>query len=340
MSGYWATRQGDDYLVELFSLLLSVLITDDPHIGLPFLEFLTDGFFPACDKASLEVEVSTRVRTEHGIPNIELRSPEAFSLIAVRTGVSTHRDTLESYRAILNESDASATQLVLLAEHNPPGGIHEHDHVIKWFQLAEELENLLREGEISSRPHFGLCEFMADLRSRNLAHIETRSRVIEALKLHETTHGDEAIKFEQITSLAHLEEYPELAPLNNLLKLMGEALDAIGYQPKPRFDSGKHHGGWVGYNLSYMRHYFTICYTNPEVLVFDTQLRGGWIQPSVDLYIGGFVSREGRTFWENRLDLSSPIPGILSLEGNEQLELLKEFCRESIRQAEAVLAAM
>ena len=336
--GKWAKRQGENYSTELLAFLLSYLLQNDPHVGLPLLAYITDDFYPADDQHSLEVKISTQVRTEHGIPDIELRTSDALSIIEVKTGSRLGKKQLESYRNILTKSGPPNTQLVLLTKYVAPGGTHEPDHGLRWFQIAEKLEDLASENEASAVSSFLVDQFLGYLRSRNMALVEVRSPISEALKSHEEDHGDEAIRFKHIMSLARMDKYPELAPLRNVLQMMGEALDAIGYQPKPRFDSGQHQGGWIGYNLSSMRYFFDIYYTNPEELVFETNIGKGDVRPSIDLSIGRFVSRGGNSYWENRLSLSESSNGFLSIKRSEQFELLKEFCKSSLEQAEAVRA--
>jgi hypothetical protein len=337
--GKWAERQGENYSTELFAFLLSYLLDNDPHIGLQLLAFVTNGFFPAEDERSRAVKVSTQVRTEHGIPDIEIRSSDAISLIEAKAGARLGKKQLESYRSILDLSGASDTQLILLTKYLIPSRTHEPDYALRWFQIAEKLEDLILNNEASSVSNFLINQFLGYLRSRNMALVEVRSPISEALKSHEEVHGDKALRFKHVMSLSRMDRFPELAPLRNILQMMGEALDAIGYEPKPRLDSGQHQGGWIGYNLSAMSYFFTIYYTNPEVLVFETNLGKGDIRPNINISTGRFVSRGGHSYWENRLDLAEPSRGFLSMKRSEQFDLIKEFCKSSLEEAEVVRAA-
>jgi hypothetical protein len=334
--GKWAERQGENYSTELFAFLLSYLLDNDPRIGLQLLAFVTNGFFPAEDERSRDVKISTQVRTEHGIPDIELRSSDAISLIEVKAGARLGKKQLESYRSILDLSGAPDTQLILLTKYLVPSRTHEPDYALRWFQIAEKLEDLILNKESSSVSEFLVDQFLGYLRSRNMALVEVKSPISEALKSHEQIYGDEALRFKRVRSLAQMDRFPELAPLRNILQMMGEALDAVGYEPKPRLDSGQHQGGWIGYNLFAIRYFFTVYYTNPEDLVFETNLGKGDIRPNIDVSTGCFASRGGYSYWENRLDLAQPSRGFLSMKRSEQFELIKEFCKSSLEQAEVL----
>ena len=337
--GKWAKRQGENYSTELFAYLLSHLIKNDPQIGLPLLAYVTNGLFAAADERSFGAQISTQVRTEHGQPDIEIRSINSFSIIEVKAGARVGKKQLEDYRKILDDSDVSNKQLVLLTKYVPPSGSHEPDHSLRWFQIAEKLEELIRNNEASQVSSFLIDQFLGFLRSRNMALVEVRSPISDAVNSHEKEYGDEALRYKHVMSLARMDRFPELAPLRNILQMMGEALDATGYQPKPRFDSGQHQGGWIGYNLSSMKYFFTIYYSNPDELVFETSIGKGDVRPSVEIVIGDFVSRGGSSYWENRLSLSRSSSDYLSKKRSEQFEILKEFCRASLEQAESVRAA-
>lgn len=331
----WSHRQFENFTTDSFAVVLTRFIQETPENAGRILELLTDSMIGRRDVEKGKVEVATQVHTTDGIPDIEIRTSNKLALIEVKTGAPLGKNQLQSYRKVLGKSGAEEACLVLLTNYIVGAERYPADHSLRWYQVTNLMEEMLVEGNLPPVPDYLAREFLEYMRSINMALHQVNSKLSEALNTHRQLHPDDMIETRRIRSLARVADHDELEPLHNILQLMGHALDQLGIEPKPKFDSGQQYGGWLGYNIERTKYWFCIYYPSPDALVFETLISKGHVANKAPLMVGEYVPRGNYTYWINTLDLAEQDGEFFKLDRNEQLAKILDFARLSYAQARA-----
>ena len=203
---------------------------------------------------------------------------------------------------------------------------------MRWYQVGQWIEDLLDQGLRDSVCEHYLSEFLEFLRSRGLAIQAVTGPLSVALAAYHQKSGAPLLEGRRIKSIEKLASLEELAPLVSLLRLMDLALNALPADRQVKFDSGKHHGGWVGYNINSMEYFFTFYLTEPEALFFETFGRV-FVEEAWDRKAGETYVSIRKRRWRTRLDLASE-PAFSGASERDQVAVLERFVRDGYEQAQ------
>jgi hypothetical protein len=168
----WALRQDENFLTESLAILLEMLLERAPAVGVRLVAALTVRFVCVSEGDARAIEIRTQVSTAEGRPDLEIRMPDRLVVLEVKCESSLQRGQLEGYREYLRSSDFPRTYLVLLSK-NPvviPDDAEHPDQVIRWYEVADAMEQELMGPDLSDPVCRFLCEqFHHFLKERNMA---------------------------------------------------------------------------------------------------------------------------------------------------------------------------
>ena len=320
----WAHRQDENYITEAFVSVLRVLQSRSPGTAAVLLARLTAGA-TIPEQSVSQISFETQVRTPAGIPDVRIHGAGVDIFVEAKVAAAISRRQLEAYTQQLAQSDAPARRLVLLSHFPPSGKDLPPDLVaVRWYEIGEWIEQLLAEPGLEHVCQHYLGEFLGFLRDRGLAVQAITSPISQALAAAHRRTGKPLLEGARFKSIDRLAELEELVPLVALLRLMDLALMALPTH-QAKFDTGKHRGGWVGFNLNSTEYFFDLYLNEPTALYFEAF--GRYFDPTAwDGVTGETYFSFGRRRWRNRFDLDARF---LALSKDRQLAALEAFVTSS-----------
>ncbi len=300
----WAARQDENFLTEALSLILEHILLLAPGVGTRLVSRLTCGFIdlPADDAGS--IEINPQVITGQGRPDLEIRVPDRLVWIEVKAESVLRAGQLEGYRVLLSQSGVVSTRLGLLTRYPEEFArdAERPDHQIRWFEVADWLENELPVLET-------VGEVAVDLPRQFLTFLRTRGM-----------------------TLTQVGKYmPEgLRALNNLLNMLSEAAQAC------KISSVKKSANWEKIGLKFDhggKYWIGVYLDDPEKLWFASKNRIR-LDAAARLEVGETVT--GEYSWRRRVQLDSEDIHFFSRTKVSQMEWLQEFLRDSLAKAKSI----
>jgi hypothetical protein len=108
-----------------------------------------------------------------------------LAVIEVKVGSEVRDDQLKRYREYLSTSGVAKTRLVLLTLYPPPEElINKPDFPLRWFEVGECLEHILRERpqESADAATFLLRQFLGFLRSKGVTMEQVNWQLVEGIE--------------------------------------------------------------------------------------------------------------------------------------------------------------
>ena len=327
----WAHRQQENFTTEGLAVLLGLLMEECPDAAMELLVFLSGGVFPGTLDPNERVEISTQPWTkEHGISDLEIRTSDCLLILEAKLEAYTGKGQLEAYQNKAKKESLSRSNLTLLSKYpETKASIPNDVHVLRWYKLAEKLKEIYSNMSPNSPSQFLVGDYIAFLLEMGLAIPELKSALSEAVKDFVVSYGEQILDKGRYRSLSRVEKkYPELKPLIIILRQMEQSVADLGSISKPRFDTGKHQGGWLGYNINSMEYFYCIYLKEPEVICFEANKRkllpDQWDKESGEV----FETKHG-IYWRNKLDLNEKTRDFFNRPTSTQLGILEEFVRTS-----------
>lgn len=333
-----AYRQGENFTTEAFVHLLKHLVVHQPPAAERLLGLLTGDRFKLSNFNVQKVQISTQEITEHGRPDIRISaSSDYLGYIEVKLGASLGQSQLSSYHKDLQSSGVGRTSLTLLTRYPCEIPREEEPNVaIRWFQIAQLLEQEIRLGDLDPVTAYLVEQFLGFLEALNITIHQVHSGIAVGVQSYLSNHDAFAPARSRFRTPEKLLEFPELLPLYQLMVILGEVVaglkDKQGKSFRIKFDTGKHGSGWIGYNLNNMDYFVELRFSQPETLVFQA-----YHQPfdvnRWDKKIGRYRGDKKTKSWENELDLNAPTINFFELGKAQQLEVLQKFVQFSLDEA-------
>ena len=296
----------------------------------------TNGLFNLQEQNVAHVEIGTQYSIVEGRSDIVIMFPNHLVYIEVKVESGLGHRQLARYRLDLAQSGHQYTRLILLSRYPfSATDVEQPDYAIRWYQIAEWLEAEVRSGLRNQHSHYVVQQFIGFLQHRNITIQQVRSEIAQAIRAYQASSGEAVAGLGRMRSLSDLAKPSDLLPLHNLLMMLGEALASENIQPKPKFDSGSHNGGWIGYNVDKMRYWFFVYYTRPDCVIFDAEKCDVRKIPS-DVFMGKMTSSAKQVKWRNELDLVSPNVDFFAQSKDRQTEIIEQFLRESYQFARSI----
>jgi hypothetical protein len=256
----WARRQEENYFTECFFVILKNIFEDNPKEGeriLAFLSGLVDAKSPY-DLSNPQLHLQAITENE-GTPDGEITTKDCLLVIEAKVTAVLSTNQFEAYKRHLNIKNAAYKKLILLT-HDRINPSQEEDSVryLRWYEIGDLLDEIRNSGNLNRITARLLSDFLALLEFRGLAITKVTSDLTQAIKyfLYERQQGN--IGNTRIRNLSSLRKYEKMAPLLALLQHMEEAASNLRTSPKVILDSGKHDGGWIGYNINSMEYFFVV----------------------------------------------------------------------------------
>jgi hypothetical protein len=299
----WAVRQDENFMTESLAVILETLLEREPTVGTRLVSAITGGFISVAGEGAQALEIRTQISTAEGRPDLEIRTPERLAVFEVKVESALRRGQLEGYREYLRTSGFPLTSLVLLTKYPPDLslGEEEPDYKIRWYEVADSLEQELTEAKVSGPVSCYLCEQLLEfLKERNMSLAQVSWQLPE---------GTRALR----NFLVMLQEAAKACQVSAKKDM---SLDYVGFQ----VDGAKY---WVGLDLK-----------NPQQLWFGTRSQ---IDREAAERLGmGEMAEEGWYRWWPSVDLGSEEVHFYSRSKVAQIQWLERFLRECLAQARSI----
>ncbi|MCW5969234.1 MAG: PD-(D/E)XK nuclease family protein [Blastocatellales bacterium] len=334
----WAVRQDENFTTEALVFVLNHLLLHEPKAARSLLERMTDGFLNVGELGIDRIRIATQTTIAEGRPDIEISAPGHRIYIEVKVDAALEATQLERYRQGLASSGVPNTQLILLSRY-PMSATNsaQPDRTLRWYQVSAMLEDEMRSRVKNPKSGYLIQQFVEFLQARNMSSRRVASAVSQGLWDYLDREGGLLFMNKRIRRPGELLKDEALIPLYNLLIMMGEALKMEKIQPKLQFDSGRHNGGWIGYNLERMRFWLFVYVSDPDTVIFDTGGRSVVDPERFDGKSGELLQNE-RLVWRNRLNLVAPEIKFYSQSREQQNHILKDFVHSSYQIAQLLVA--
>ena len=107
-------RQDENFITESFVHLLVHLIESEPTIGITLLNKLSSNKLRWSKKESKRISIQSQIKTDEGIPDIEIRSIDKLMYIEVKVESDFSHNQIKRYKNVLKKSDCAKTHLTVL----------------------------------------------------------------------------------------------------------------------------------------------------------------------------------------------------------------------------------
>lgn len=307
----WAHRQDENFCTEVLAHLLRHLLAEEPEAAVRFLEGLTGGFLQVGSANAREVAVQTQATLSEGTPDLKISTPSHLALVEAKVESPVRPDQMRRYRQVLSESGAASTALILLTRYPVilTEGSERPDAVIRWYHVAEWLEQESTRYRFKPVSGFLVDQFLGFLGARNM--------VIEQVSW-ELTGGIRALR-----------------ALTDMLR-EAAAYQKLPAQPRAQSD---YMGIKLGTNLKRPDYYLGIYFDRPEVLVFETAYAKvdpqAAAQPGIEGEVYEWASGNGYG-WRRELNLLAEESAFFVRTRARQIQLLDRFLRECLERVRQI----
>ncbi len=294
-----ANQQDENFLTEIFVYLLNHYLKYEKQAALLLIKRMTDNKIKIVETELIGLDISTRAKTEEGVPDIYVFSKNVLIFIEVKVDSDFGWKQLSKYKEVLEKSE-KITMLITLTRyhhklHNPD---IEPDYGFRWHHLSDWLNELDLNLEIS---RFLTNQYIELLKHRGVAMEKTNWQLVEGVK-----------------------------SLKNLVDMIGEALSSASIQIHSKSGAWK----WMGYYIEEKKFFVGIYYDTPNFIFLNTEvalLDGIPKEPEIGEYDGGG--------WQNGLDMESESEYFFSRTKASQIILLEKFLKKNVDYGKTLVAS-
>jgi len=291
-------RQDENFITESFVHLLVHLIESEPTIGITLLNKLSSNKLRWYKKESKRISILSQIKTDEGIPDIEVQSIDKLMYIEVKVESDFSHNQIKRYKNVLIKSDCDKTHLTVLTRYPytessksaMPDSAFRWHHIVDWLdKLVEDIDN-----DVS---HFIINQFVNFLKMKGIAMEKISWELINGLK-----------------------------SFNNLMVMLREAIAANKLQK--RRGSGK---TWDGFYLD--DYWVGIDYKSPNTIGIYTKRPIKKTQNKQTKL--GFIGED--KCWGNELDMEAEKVHFFALSKESQVQCLEKFIKESVEYGNTLI---
>jgi hypothetical protein len=303
----WALGQEENSVSEAFAFVLQYMLVHEPEVGVDLLRRLTSNSLSIGAENAQEVSIDTQVTAEQKRPDIVIRTSDSLVYVEVKVEAGLGTAQLGNYNTRLQSSGVKNIFLVLLTRYRAqvPEG-QEPDSVVRWFQVANWLEEHLKSWTMGGEVSFFLAQqFFEFLREKGMAiqHID-----------RELQSGTRA--------------------LVGLLGMLENALAGENVQAS----TNAQWRTWLGFNIQLSKYYLGVYLADAHVLRFRTYSARLDRARAEALGKGRLWVQQNRLRWEHTVDLSSDASRFYEKSTERQLQFIEEFVHDCFRMVEQIIA--
>lgn len=164
--------EAENYLTESFVFVLQQLLSREESAAHAFIERLIGVELFAGENSPAVVQISTQVRVEGGIPDIEIRIPdELHAYIEVKHDAHLGFGQLEFYKSVVERS-LEPTKVAILLTRSRSSSVEtelapdEYHHVC-WYEVHRWFSSLTTEDPVLK---FLIHDFISFLEAKRMSH--------------------------------------------------------------------------------------------------------------------------------------------------------------------------
>ena len=113
----YSHRQDENFITESFLHLLIHLIELEPKVGIILLNKLSANKILWSEKESNRISIQSQIKTDEGIPDIEIRSIDKLMYVEVKIESDFGYQQIKRYRSRLKKSKYAHTNLTVLTKY-------------------------------------------------------------------------------------------------------------------------------------------------------------------------------------------------------------------------------
>ena len=294
----YSHRQDENFITESFVHLLVHLIESEPTIGITLLNKLSSNKLRWYKKESKRISILSQIKTDEGIPDIEVQSIDKLMYIEVKVESDFSHNQIKRYKNVLIKSDCDKTHLTVLTRYPytessksaMPDSAFRWHHIVDWLdKLVEDIDN-----DVS---HFIINQFVNFLKMKGIAMEKISWELINGLK-----------------------------SFNNLMVMLREAI--VANKLKKRRGSGK---TWDGYYLD--DYWVGIRYESPNTIgIYTNHPVKKTKNKQTKL---GLIGED--KCWGNELDMEAEKVHFFALPKESQVQCLEKFIKESVEYGNTLI---
>lgn len=328
-----ASGQDENFTTDALAHLLRHLAEAAPSSAAKLISYMSDDKVQPLREELASTSIKTRIPWRpHGEPDVSIQADDFLFLVEVKVSSPVDQNQLNSYLKILDADQRPRKQLTLLALSPTSTEVPTGVYLVRWFDLSESLKMLHEDPNVSRQPtDYLLSQFLDYLVNVGLAQPPVRSTISEGIRNYEKKI-EKRLVLDVKANKVLIETEPALRPLWDLLKMMRAAWVEFNPGHGIMFGSGKHAGGWIGWNINQMDYFFSVAYSNPERL--DFHLYSGVDKDKWDNVTGDLELQDGAWRWRSSLDLAAKEESFFDKSAAAQRERMVEFIRESYDYAQ------
>lgn len=292
-----ATGQDENFVTESFVHLLRYLSINEKEAFLEVINRITEGMLRFSFEDLQDLQITSQVATDEGIPDIEICSDKYRIFIEVKVESGFGPGQLEGYKKILDGDYRYPNSCLTVLTKYPVVVSKDskvYDTDIRWLQMGEWMEQFNLKNSVAA---FQLDQFITFLKGRGLAM--------------------ETISWELVNGLKSF---------RNLIAMLGEVLAAN------RIEHAKSVGyEYHGYHLDNAAFFIGLLYETPHLLLFQTN-GTVYLRENEAVQFGSIVNNK----WRFELDMHSEEHYFFSRSKASQMECIDQFLKKSHQYAKTL----
>ena len=294
----YSHRQNENFITESFVHLLVHLIESEPTVGINLLKKLSSNKIRWSKKESKRISIQSQIKTDEGIPDIEVQSIDKLMYIEVKVESDFSHNQIKRYKNVLKKSDCAKTHLTVLTRYPYTESSESEmpDSSFRWHHIVDFLDKLVEDVD-NDVSHFIINQFVNFLKMKGIAMEKISWELINGLK-----------------------------SFNNLMVMLREAIAAN--KLKKRRGSGS---TWSGFHLD--DYWVGIEFENPNIICIYSN---NPIKKTKNKQIKLGLLDENK-HWYNELDMEAEKVHFFALSKEGQVQCLEKFIKESVQYGNTLI---
>jgi len=179
----YSHRQDENFITESFVHLLVHLIESEPTIGITLLNKLSSNKLRWSKKESKRISIQSQIKTDEGIPDIEVQSIDKLMYIEVKVESDFSHNQIKRYKNVLKKSGCTKTHLTVLTRYPyiESSGSEMPDSSFRWHHIVDWLDKLVEDID-NDVSHFIINQFVNFLKMKGIAMEKISWELINGLK--------------------------------------------------------------------------------------------------------------------------------------------------------------
>jgi hypothetical protein len=337
----WANGQYENFTTEAFVHLLRYLIKNEHLVARYLLRKMIN---EEVDRDITEIKFNRKVDGNLNRPDIQITTHDFLVFVEVKVSAGLGSNQMEKYLNSINNSKHLNRKLILLSRYvinNPESA----DYIsIYWYQIADWLGDYLNyqlQSPVQDTSRYLIEQFTEFLHGADLVFRPSSGNIINEIRLFFSSELGQ--KNDSDIMLEELKEYPMLY---ELLFMMDQAIDAQSQRNLYFRTRDLGESKYIGFRIQEAQYFFYILLRGREgtlkgkecSLIFMTWNCKIDAEMAIKATIGHIDKTDGRSSWQNELDLNRYQFIFQKKSKEDQFHLVGDFYKKSFEVVQKISA--